>query len=53
MGFSAEKTYDIECWIPSEKKFREFLAVLLAVLFNQDEWELSIKLVMVATLWEH
>ncbi len=23
MGFSAEKTYDIECWIPSEKKFRE------------------------------
>ena len=23
MGFSAEKTYDIEAWIPSEKKFRE------------------------------
>ena len=23
MGFSAEKTYDIEAWVPSEKKFRE------------------------------
>ena len=23
MGFSAEKTYDIEIWLPSEKKYRE------------------------------
>tara|TARA_Y100000389_G_scaffold86410_1_gene83100 strand:+ start:955 stop:2202 length:1248 start_codon:yes stop_codon:yes gene_type:complete len=23
MGFSAEKTYDIEAWVPSEKKYRE------------------------------
>tara|TARA_B100000161_G_C33280771_1_gene294145 strand:- start:197 stop:559 length:363 start_codon:yes stop_codon:yes gene_type:complete len=23
MGFSAEKTFDIEAWIPSENKFRE------------------------------
>jgi len=23
LGFSAEKTYDIEVWLPSEKKFRE------------------------------
>ena len=23
MGFSSEKTYDIEVWIPSEKKYRE------------------------------
>ena len=23
MGFSAEKTYDIEVWIPSENKYRE------------------------------
>jgi len=23
MGFSAEKTYDLEVWIPSENKFRE------------------------------
>jgi seryl-tRNA synthetase len=23
MGFSAEKTFDIEAWIPSEKKYRE------------------------------
>ena len=24
MGFSAEKTYDIEIWLPSEEKYREF-----------------------------
>jgi len=23
MGFSAEKTYDLEVWVPSEKKYRE------------------------------
>ena len=23
MGFSAEKTFDLEAWIPSEKKYRE------------------------------
>jgi seryl-tRNA synthetase len=23
MGFSAEKTYDIEVWLPSENKYRE------------------------------
>ena len=23
MGFSAEKTYDLEAWIPSENKYRE------------------------------
>jgi seryl-tRNA synthetase len=23
MGFSAEKTYDLEVWLPSEKKYRE------------------------------
>ena len=23
MGFSAEKTFDLEVWIPSEKKYRE------------------------------
>ena len=23
MGFSAEKTFDIEVWLPSEKKYRE------------------------------
>ena len=23
MGFSAEKTYDLEVWIPSEEKYRE------------------------------
>jgi seryl-tRNA synthetase len=23
MGFSAEKTYDLEVWLPSQKKYRE------------------------------
>ena len=26
IGFSAEKTYDIEAWIPSENKYREISA---------------------------
>ena len=52
MGFSAEKTFDIECWIPSEKKLEKFLAVHLVVLFKQEEWELNIKLVMEANMWE-
>ena len=28
MGFSAEKTYDIEAWIPSEKNTEKYQAVL-------------------------
>ena len=46
MGFSAEKTYDIEAWIPSEKKYREisscsscgtFQARRMGAKFKSDE----------------
>ena len=37
MGFSAEKTYDIEAWIPSEKNIEKFQVVLLVDLFKLDE----------------
>ena len=32
MGFSAEKTYDIEVWLPSENKYREISSVVLLVV---------------------
>ena len=28
MGFSAEKTYDLEAWIPSEKNYREIIRLI-------------------------
>ena len=34
MGFSAEKTYDIEAWIPSEKKYREISSCSSCGLFQ-------------------
>ena len=34
MGFSSEKTYDLEVWLPSEKNIERFLHVLLAGLFK-------------------
>ena len=37
MGFSAEKTYDLEVWIPSEINFVKFQAALHAVNFKQEE----------------
>ena len=37
MGFSAEKTYDIEVWLPSENKYREISAVLLVEHFRLEE----------------
>ena len=37
MGFSAELTYDIEVWIPSEKNIEKSRAVLHVVLFNLEE----------------
>ena len=37
MGFSAEKTYDIEVWLPSEKNIEKFQAVHLVAHFNQEE----------------
>ena len=53
MGFSAEKTYDIEAWIPSEKNIEKFQAVLLVALFKLEEWELNINLIMEMNLLEH
>ena len=46
MGFSAEKTYDIEAWIPSEKKYREISSCSSCGLFKLEEWALNIKLKM-------
>ncbi len=34
MGFSAEKTYDLEVWIPSEKKYREISSCSSCGLFQ-------------------
>ena len=34
MGFSAEKTFDIEAWIPSENRYREISSVLHVGLFS-------------------
>ena len=48
MGFSAEKTYDIEVWLPSEKKYREisscsscstFQAVRMKARYKNDKNE--------------
>jgi seryl-tRNA synthetase len=50
MGFSAEKTYDIEAWIPSEKNIEKFLAVLLVELFRREEWAQNIKRIMETNL---
>ena len=40
MGFSAEKTYDIEAWIPSENKYRKFQAVHHVVLSSKNGSEI-------------
>ena len=53
MGFSAEKTYDIEAWIPSEKKYREISSCSSCGSFKPEEWELNIKLIMEMNLLEH
>ena len=37
MGFSAEKTYDIEVWIPFEKNIEKYPAVHHVVLFRLKE----------------
>jgi seryl-tRNA synthetase len=50
MGFSAEKTYDIEVWLPSEKKYREisscsscstFQAIRMKTRYKNDKKETS------------
>ena len=37
MGFSAEKTFDIEAWMPYEKNSEKFQVVLHVELFKQIE----------------
>ena len=37
MGFSAEKTYDIEVWIRRKKNIEKFLVVLPVELSKQEE----------------
>ena len=34
MGFSAEKTYDIEVWLPSENKYREISSCSSCSIFQ-------------------
>ena len=50
MGFSAEKTYDIEVWLPSENKYREisscsscstFQAIRMKARYRNDKKETS------------
>ena len=53
MGFSAEKTYDIEAWIPSEKNIGKYQAAPHVVHFKQDEWELNIRHKMEMILLAH
>ena len=43
MGFSAEKTFDLEAWIPSEKNIEKFQVVHPVDLFKLEEWALNIK----------
>ena len=50
MGFSAEKTYDIEVWILQKINIEKFQVVLLAVYFKQEEWVLNINLQMAKNL---
>ena len=37
MGFSAEKTFDIEAWIPSENKYREISSCSSCGTFQAKE----------------
>ena len=46
MGFSAEKTYDIEAWIPSENSIEKYQVAHLVEPFKPEEWELNTNLKM-------
>ena len=43
MGFSAEKTFDIEVWIPSEKKYREISSCSSCGTFQARRMETKYK----------
>ena len=44
MGFSAEKTFDIETWIPSEKKFREISSCSSCGIFQARRMKTKYKI---------
>ena len=50
MGFSAEKTYDIEAWIPSENKYREISSCSSCGVFQARRMGRNIRLIMVMIL---
>ena len=43
MGFSAEKTYDIEAWIPSEKNYREISSCSSCGIFQAQRMNAKYK----------
>jgi seryl-tRNA synthetase len=43
MGFSAEKTYDIEVWLPSEKKYREISSCSSCSTFQSNRMKTRYK----------
>ena len=43
MGFSAEKTYDIEAWIPSENKYREISSCSSCGMFQSRRMSAKLK----------
>ena len=44
MGFSAEKTYDIEVWLPSENKYREISSCSSCGTFQSIECKQDIRI---------
>jgi hypothetical protein len=42
MGFSAEKTFDIEAGSPLKKNIEKFQVVRRAAHFKQEEWQRNI-----------
>jgi len=43
MGFSAEKTYDIEVWLPSENKYREISSCSSCTTFQSQRMKTRYK----------
>ena len=43
MGFSAEKTFDIEAWIPSENKYREISSCSSCGTFQSRRMNTKVK----------
>ena len=45
MGFSAEKTYDLEVWLPSQKKYREISSCSSCGTFQANRNESKIQII--------